>query len=319
MARKTIYVDNTLLSSLVCSTKAVVRHHLGFTVNGERAKLYAGKAGHAAVEHWLKGGTAEEALAIFEAQYGRWAGENMPLDSALSQANTTDVLRYWLEEHRPNELPLIVEPGFVEVGFQVPLGDETLDNGDPAFVFYGRYDLFGKKRTDGSLWVLDHKFTGRVDDDYLDGYTMDSQISGYVWAAQQTFGHEVEGAYVNAIQMFKNLPRELERKCYIHKVPYGDCRPLHVVSKCQPYSRTTEQLDEWLATALALARRYRALTEHVPSLADARRLAMEGTFNKECRWCYFKEWCEAGRPEWAQGMLEYEPWAPFKVAAKEEN
>lgn len=308
---KTIYVDNTLLCSLICDTKALVRHGYGYTVESEAPKLKAGKAAHAAVEHILKGGDAAGALAVWKHEYAIWAHETLAPDSNLSAQHTTEIMEAYLNDFTPATLPLKVIPEFVEVGFQVPLTADVLPDGSPEFVFYGRYDLYGESRhTPGQWWVLDHKFTGRVDRDYMADYSLDSQLSGYVWAARQTLGRAVVGAYVQAVQLFYPLPQS-DNKCRVHGTSYTECRTLHVKTACQSYRQSDVQLADWHRTAVALAKRYRSLLQQYPTLADAQKIPQQGKFRRACRYCHFKDWCESGRPEWANAILKHEPWAPF--------
>jgi hypothetical protein len=313
---KTIYVDNTLLCSLVCDTKALVRHGYGYTVETEAPKLMAGKAAHAAVEAILKGGTAEAALAVWERDYAAWARERQSPDSNLGAQHTTDIMRAYLTDFTAETLPLLVRPEHVEVGFQVPLTADVLPDGSPEFVFYGRFDVFGESRhRPGQWWVLDHKFTGRVDSNYMADYGLDSQLSGYVWAARQQLGRQVVGAYVQAVQLFYPLPGS-DRKCAKHGVTYVECRELHLNVACQEYRRTEAALADWHRTAVALARRYKSLLAQYPTLDAARSAPQQGMFRKSCRYCHFKDWCESGRPEWASSILKYDPWAPFNVEEK---
>lgn len=335
----TFYCDNTLFSSTVCQTRAIMRHHHGFTTSSTRgsAKLLAGSAGHKAMEPWLRGEGVEAALQVFEAEYRPWSDEHLDFEDACAWQNCADVLQGWFDDHPRQRFPLIVEPENIEVGFQVPLVDEcatcgytehlhptaaTLNKPScskyvPAFVFYGRLDAFGRRRDDGRLFALDHKFTTRVTDDYMDQYRMDSQMSGYVWGAQQSLGEEVAGVYINAVQMFTRLPYALERRCATHTVKTKECRLLHTNYQLQPYTRTPEQLADWHTTAVALARDFKQLCQTYPDLADVPKLRMEGTFHKECRWCEFKQWCEAGRNvDYAPSVLEYSPWAPFDPEAE---
>ena len=50
-----LYCDNSLLTSVACSTEAVLRHVHGLTTSEERAYLKAGTAGHAALAKWFAG------------------------------------------------------------------------------------------------------------------------------------------------------------------------------------------------------------------------------------------------------------------------
>jgi hypothetical protein len=78
------------------------------------------------------------------------------------------------------------------------------------------------------------------------------------------------------------------------------------------FTRTPGQLAAWHTNAVALAKRYAALTREYPMLADVKRADMQGTFFHACPNCDFAAFCEAGRPvQWASGMLASKPWRPF--------
>jgi hypothetical protein len=327
----TLFVDNTLLAAVAsCSTQAVLRHALGYTVSAEAPKLRAGKAAHSATECWLKGGSVDEAMAIFKRDYGDWADKQLLKENergypnALGSYSTSQILRYYFQENRPETLPLEIDPAFVEVGFQVPLTKETVRSPvdgklHPAIIAYGRMDLFGRRKSDGSLWAEDHKFTTRVSNDYMRQFYLDSQVSHYVWAARRSFGKDVRGMYINAVPLFYSLPQS-SKKCAKHgNVSYDVCRSLHVEHRLEAFTRSEEQLEEWWKTAVHLAKRYRDLCQRFPTLEDIHKVRSQGMFHKKCRWCHFKEWCESGRPAWAaDGVLEYDPWMPFDPEKEED-
>lgn len=345
--RKTIYVDNTLLSSLACSTRAILRHHHGLTGDGSQsqARLRAGTAGHAALEAWFRGESRAAALAAFEREYRAWSDENLALESPVAFENVNEILGAWLTDHPRESLPIVCKPDNIEVGFQLPLSITCVcghaearhrnggvcgvtgarDSRDsvvacsctryaPEFVFCGRLDAWGEARDgSGELWALDHKLTGWLNDEYMASYRLAAQMRGYVWALQQTLGRPVAGFIVNGIQAFRRLPYDFGRRCAKHQVKYGECRLLHVVAELRPFRVTQAELKTWHANALALARRYRELCERYPNMAsDLAAVPMEGTFTRACKWCEFAEFCEAGRPvEWASSVLRYDPWRPF--------
>lgn len=323
------FVDNTLLMAMACETKALLRHHHGLTGRTESARLKAGSAGHEALADWLRGADVKTCMETLDREYGLWAEENIDLDDPLCYTNVATILKFWLEDHPLQQWPLIVKPEHVEIGFQVPLVDECVcgyKEGQhnpyssrcpeyrPAFIFYGRLDALGTRRSDGRLFVIDHKLTGRCDDKFMDKFRLESQMSGYVWAARQT-GFDAAGAYVNGIEALWWLAglRTPQKKCYKHSVPYEDCMTLHVKQQLQPFDRGPEALEGWHRTAVALARRYRELCRRLPAMEDLHDALQEGMFWRECQWCEFKDFCESQRPlQYAHSVLRHEPWAPFE-------
>ncbi len=284
------------------------------------APLVCGSATHEALAEYFRGKSAAEALAVYETLY-RDASVLHGLDdpqhplglddpkhplARLSYSNTRAILAEWFETHPLRAFPFRVRPEHVEVGFSVSLAD------DVAFV--GRLDAIVEG--DDGWYVLDHKTTGRLSPATAERYRMDSQMSGYVWAAQQTLGLPIRGVYINAIE-YALLPKST-RSCKTHGVPYYECGPLHARSELLLFTRTPDQLDAWRQSALALAERYRALQNSVQTLEDLTAVPQEGTFSGACGQCLFQRFCAAGRPvAYGHAMLTHQPWEPFPI--KEPN
>lgn len=176
MTEDVLYIDNSTLSSVACSTEAVMRHVHGMTSSEERAYLKAGTSGHAAVAAWFKGAPKDEALDVFA--YGSWcetcggdgreyteesvpgpaegyscpkcsgtgrqrdgfkvwADENQPPGDRLSHENTSAVLSHWLDTHPVSALPVIIDPALIEVGFAFPLHDPDVCGCGHKATFHG--------------------------------------------------------------------------------------------------------------------------------------------------------------------------------------
>jgi hypothetical protein len=176
-------------------------------------------------------------------------------------------------------------------------------------------DAVVQGRHDGALYVLDHKTTGRLTPTWSEKFRNDSQMSGYVWAAQQTLGMPVVGVYINAIE-YSQLP-SAPRKCRTHGVEYAECGPLHARSELLIYTRSPEQLETWRQNAVALARTYRTLLYRFGDAPLAEALTkplMTGTFTNACSWCDFAKFCSAGRPQhYVDSMLIRSPWQPYPL------
>jgi hypothetical protein len=311
-----IRFDNSLLSTTYCTTKAVLRHVHGLTTERDELKTAAGRAAHTALAGYLKGWAIDNAVTKFALEYETVA----PTDAGdrLSFANTSSILRQWMETHPLDSLPFEVLPDLVEVPFELPLSDEctcghfkvshdergckgTIVSGACAcrgytvrFLFTGRIDAIVRDRTTGKLYVLDHKTTGKID---ASQFRNDSQMSGYVWAASQS-GHAVGGAYINAIQfsLLPGMKGNGHYKCRIHKrmqpvtlkdqsmvekeraAVYDECRNEHVICDMPLKTRSPDQLDAWRASALALARRYAEMTSKYSTLESVAAAPMEGSF-----------------------------------------
>ena len=340
-----VYVDNSLLSTSVCETKMVMRHVHGYTSREEAVAAYCGQAIHEALADQLRGKTDELVLRKFKLLYEGYAAEYVPDNPKapfyrLRYSNVEAILREYLVRKPLSTQPYSVRPGLVEVGFKVPLNDECVcghveERHDPvngcqwrskcgchkflhAFILYGRMDALVQADHDHGLYVLDHKSTKQLNSWKLEKWRMDSQMSGYTWAAQQTTGKLVAGILINAIQV-DNLPSS-DRKCKEHSVAYSECGALHARFELAIFTRTPDQLETWRRDAVRFARAYRELAKRIPTLDSLHDADMGGTFRDACSFCDFKDFCAGGRPtEYIEGMLVYSPWEPFDAKPKEED
>lgn len=308
-----VYVDNTILTAVAgCDTRAVMRHVLDLTSPEDSALLKSGQDCHSAMEHFFKGGTAQEALAIFDAKYTDWATEHVPPGDRLEWLNVRRVLELWMEDHPLSSLPYRV-PGneFVEVGFQHPLDD----NGD--IILTGRMDAIVID-AEGDMAPLDHKFTGQISARWTKKFRVASQMTGYLWIASQHVGKTLHKAYINGIELSK-LPVS-ERKCRLHSVPYNECQRMHRNEQLVMINRTDAQLEEWRKSAIHLAKRFIELKDRFSDPALLHNVRQQGTFNDGCSWCQFFEFCAAGRPSRVLDQLfVVQPWSPLDHAVGTEN
>lgn len=305
-----LYIDNsTLKAEGRCSTEVMLRYAYHYTTAEERATLRAGTAFHKLAEVHFRGGSPEEALAAFDEEYRDWALANVPVFDRLAYDNLIRIVSRWIEVHPLSALPFTIQPDLVEIGFAFPLTD------DGDIVLCGRLD--GLPTYQDDLYVLENKTTGKVNSDWLDGFSLDSQLTGYIWAAQQHTGRKVPGAFLNAVQ-FDKLPGGITptgkspQRCKEHGVLQSECGGLHATFRLVLVERTPEAIAEWKKTAIHLARRFRdRLTTH-PTLEALHRLRMQGTFNGSCRWCGFKPFCKMGRPyDYINANMVYERWSPY--------
>lgn len=326
----TIYVSqNTLRAVARCDTETALRYALDLTIMSDEAPaLECGNAVHEVLADWFKGADMVYCLTKFELLY-HGVSEEMGLGASthpfhrLCYENVDKILREWFETHPMHGFPFGVNPKLVEVAFQIPLVDECVcgvvesgrahkpggscGNYRPAFVFRGRLDAIVQSQHDNALYVLDHKTAGRMTSYWSEGFRNDSQMSGYVWAAQKTLGQPVVGVYINGIETSK-LPSDPVRKCRDHGVVYAECGPRHMKSTLLLISRSPDQIEEWHASAVALARRYREILRTVPDIKSLTSVRMTGTFHGACSFCTFNPFCAANRPlEYAGTMLTKRP------------
>ena len=305
----TLRVDNTILRSVAtCDTQAIIRHVLGYTSIDESRYFASGRAGHAARAEWHRTrGDVTKAMLVFDAEYKDWAEANIEPDDRLSWSNVRRCTERWLRKHTPESFPLV--PVQVEQTLETPLTE------DGSIVYVLKMDLLGEDAMDQSLWVCDTKTTGRITMDWKKAFRNDSQLTGYVWGAQQIFQKPVVGAYIDAVE-YARLPSATNRKCKEHGVLYSECGDQHATSEVFAVQRTPEQLRQWrTATAIPLARRYRALCEAFADTANIQKAVQQGTATGACPWCFANEFCGISRPvDGLATMFQLDRWDPKEVA-----
>lgn len=308
IANDRTYGDNTILKSAAsCSMQLVLRHVLGWNTNNAAAPLRAGNAGHVVLAAAHKGET--EWLPIFEAEYKAYADEHVLLDDRLAYANLATILDEWLVARFPGVPWAVTDPRMVEVGFAYPLDDTG------TRVFFGRMDAIGRDRRTGDWVVVDHKTTGRLDATWVELWGLDSQLTGYFWAALQHVPN-LRGFYVNGIE-FSKLPNS-DRKCTAHGLPYYQCQRMHMRAEIVgPVTRTPEQVEKWRVDAIRLIDKYTFYARAydpavVGTTPDLSNVEMEGPFTNTCRFCQFRDFCRLGqRPEMLPALFIQDPWQPY--------
>lgn len=319
MTTQPLYVDNSTLSALAaCDMRALLRFVHGWTSSEESMALQTGIAIHTALEVYFKTSQPLTALKAFREAYQAWADEHVPANPTDEQRwvvkysfdNVRDILKTWLRRHPLDQEPYKVFPDLVEVGFAFPLAEDI--------IFYGRYDAIVEERTSGQLMVLDHKTTGQFTSDWAQAFRTSTQITGYTWAAMQLLGKRVAGAIINGIQISK-LPDLLQnkdgsfRKCREHGLGVDECRLTHVKESLAITQRTPEQIAQWQAGTIKLARRLQKLIAKHPTLDTLGDVQTQGMYANACRWCDFRAFCEVGRPvDRLPQMLTYRPWKPYE-------
>lgn len=288
----TVHLSNSLLSNTFCDTRVLLSHHHRLTSTDEAYALVAGKAAHEALAVYLLTGDPDEAAATYALRYQDYGTRIVPADHRLNFPDTAAILHHWMTTHPPASLPFEIVPEYVEIAFELPLTEAKLANGRPQFVFGGRLDAIVRDRRTGALYVLDHKTTNRI---YLSKYALDSQMSGYVWAAQQTLNQRIAGFYINAIG-FAKLPEASTTKCRVHKIPYLECRLEHAAFKLQPFTRSPAMLTQWQGDAAKMACDYRHLATKYHDIESLPQARTQGTFYNQCDFCFARDFCAAGRP-----------------------
>lgn len=162
------------------------------------AKAFLGVQGHAALAAHYRGdaqyidvytrGISAAPVAVREADdYAKLA--------AIWAERLRDYPGVWAGEDRQFEVVLVPEA-------EIPL---AIGEGH---VLMTRADLIVRRRDNGSLWVMDHKFATRTGSSWWAQFAVDKQGSAYTLAAEQLTGEPVAGWMINAIKPTKTDPFE---------------------------------------------------------------------------------------------------------------
>ena len=291
---------SSLGSIATCVTKAWLSKACGLTTKEESAALMAGSAGHAGLEvFYASQGDKEGAKLRFEEEYRGWATENVLSDNARGWEHTRDVFGALVDGLELDRLPYTYEPAEVEQHLVAVLGVfEGIEVSLQGYV-----DLPVREKATGSRYLMDHKFTGWLKSDTLDGYKLAAQFKAYAWLWEEARHETVAGVYVNAVEWSK-LPgvrytkAGSEYKCRTHGVGYSECRLLHANKQLVPLTLFPEDIAVWKANAEGLVARYAwyvARYAGEEGLDAVQFMPMEGTFGAGCLWCEFKRFCRSGR------------------------
>jgi hypothetical protein len=253
----------------------------------------------------------------------------------VAWSNASTIMREYFETHPLHGFPFKIDPELVEVGFSYPLtapdfcacehhlsahvggGGRCEHTGCRCpraliIIHCGRLDAITEDRQSGHLYVFETKTTGQISSTWLRNYTMDSQLSSYVWAAQQHVGVEnVVGAYLNAIE-FSRLPSDERKTCKMHGVKYAECSPHHAKFLCPIETRSPEMIERWRRGAIALARKHWQLMRAYPTVDFIDLPRQQGQWHRGCAFCEFYDFCRVGRPRnMVTSMLVESKWEPY--------
>lgn len=99
----------------------------------------------------------------------------------------------------------------VEFGFTMPTEVKHPQTGEPI-LYGGRADMIALMHD--ALWVTDEKTTASLGEQWSNNWTLDSQFTGYI-AAAQLFGFPVAGALIRGVGLLKTKITHAE--CLVHR------------------------------------------------------------------------------------------------------
>lgn len=303
-----LYVDNSILSTYVtCPLKAAISYGLDRRLTGsDVAHLKAGSAIHTALEYYFGWPLdSDTPLQALEDEYKDWALENVSPKDRMNWHNVKLVLESWLARNPREELAFTINPEHIEIPFEVPL------NEDGSIIFTGRIDLIGYGQAGNSCFVIDNKTTGWVDSSKKKEYSINSQMSGYLWATKQ-LGWNPAGIYINLVHT--GIVPNSNSKCTKHAVTYEECGFEHMKHEwLGPYHRSPQELESWRTDALSWALEWRQVLRHLgDDVSRLKDIQQRGKWTyKTCTYCDWYDYCKGGQKDhWITNFTVIDPWRP---------
>lgn len=148
--------------------------------------LVYGDAGHRTLNQWYQGVPMESALASLQLP------DDVILDSSIEMK-----LRFWQAVH---DVQLRRYAVYYQDDLEIPihLNETILTVEYEGLKLCGKIDLGKEHEREGPV-LDDHKFIGRFDPLYTEGFYYRFQFMFYMWLANKA-GYEVNGMEVNAIK-----------------------------------------------------------------------------------------------------------------------
>jgi hypothetical protein len=184
-----------------------LRKKSDWEVNTSSGKVFALAVQAVRDVYWgPNGGDADYALATgLHVLNKRW--EDPPTEEGKKVKKTLPVFMKMLMEYF-SQYPLESEPftpvltstgkPMLEFSFELPLAVNNPDTAEPL-LFKGVFDVLAHRGN--TIWPFDDKTTGNVTAQWAKKWTLDSQMTGYIWAAR-TYYESVGGAIVRAIDIY---------------------------------------------------------------------------------------------------------------------
>ena len=281
-----------MASDMGCETRAYLKYALKKEMKGgseEKSAMVAGSLVHEWLEKWMaetwEQNPHETLRHLYDAHF-----PEPPSEERLSFLNISRVLGrvYELRDTWPWVGVLQTESLFdISLG---PIASEIH--------VFGRIDGV-VQMGDGSVYALEHKTTGSIDDLWRNQWRTSAQLIGYWWATQQLYPEcQVRGVLVNAIELSKLPPYDgnMEKKCSKHSVKYKECQFRHVKQEILgPFSFNRHHLDAWHGTMIAYAEKLQDMGTYELK-QGMYHMAQEGMFtytnrSNLCAACQFQPFC----------------------------
>lgn len=290
---------NMLQVACDCRTRLVLRlagmQDAGQPPPGGYRSMVCGKWGHVALATWLSTGDVHQALAAIS-PYAEISKSLGIAEDRRGYQNLGKILAEVMGRYQPlSRLPFT--PQATEVSFVALLGEVKVRNTTFPVDLIGYIDAIVIDKATGKRTLLEHKFTGKLDGEFARRFSeYDPQTTAYMLATECVTGERIDTAWVNAIETAK-VP-DSDRKCNAHGVLYNECGVLHVKQTFVAVRRTPQQLEEFRAQALDIAKRIivpAALVYEKKGVQAALTAPRDGIFTNACHFCDYSRWCLTGQ------------------------
>jgi hypothetical protein len=175
----------------------------------------------------------------------------------------------------------------IEFSFALPLPITHPQTGDPI-LYAGRFDMLAHDRFK-VIWVEDEKTAGQLGPSWNKNWSLDSQFTGYVWAARQ-YNIPVYGAAIRGISILKTS--------------YGHAE--------QMVARPQFLVDRWYAQLLRDVERMIEIwkAQNLNSQIESRYALDKGMCNAYGG-CSYEILCNTQTPaEWVKVNFTHRDWDP---------
>lgn len=216
-----IAFDNTRLTSFkTCQRKYYYEHVRGWRPERKSIALTFGGAWHAAMDACWKGyadGVSKKDIVekAYVAFVAHWIEEGLPTPSGMTPDEIADmtprtpmIAREMLNAYVDARAHLFSDPTFKLIDIERPFA-VPLDPNDASLWYVGRLDKVFEYR--GKAYVGEHKTStsykknGPFRADFLDSFSPNSQIDGYLFALRMAYQDKAAGVWVDAALVHKDV------------------------------------------------------------------------------------------------------------------
>lgn len=223
MTQQIKFYDNTRVNEYrTCPRKYYLRHVLHFTPEAVALPLVFGGAWHAACDViWINhsklysSGSDKIIDLAYDAFVAKWISEGLPAPDKLDIDQLSDmaprtpmIAREMLRAYPAARKHLFTNPSFELVAVEQPFA-VPLDPTDPNYWYIGKLDKVFKYRN--KFYIGEHKSTtsykkgGPFRSDFIDSFSLSSQIDGYLFALRSLYGEQAAACWVDAALVHKEV------------------------------------------------------------------------------------------------------------------